>query len=220
VTLDPESWAFKRTKYDDPRVAAEYDARRSRRGWARRWREALHEGTLARAFADVPAGSRVLDLPCGTGVLAPWLLGRGYRVLGADIAGQMLAQARAKQARGELAGPLSLLAADAERLPLADRSVDVALVVRFVHLMPAEVRHRVYRELARVTRDRVVLSVSLDPWAAKHVWKRLRGGGKPYFMTRDQLARDMAPHGLRLERVHQKLRFVSTAWVVVCRPAP
>lgn len=213
VAVDPSSWAHKRSKYDDPRVAAEYEARRYQ-GWARRWREALHESTLARAFADVPAGSRVLDLPCGTGILAPWLRARGYRVIGADIARQMLGQARAKGA------DLALCQADAERLPLADRSVDVALVVRFLHLLPPEVRHRVWRELARVTRQRVVLSVSLDPWALKHLWKRLRGGGKPYFMTRAQLAADMAPHGLRLERVLQKMPFVSTAWIVVCRPEP
>lgn len=197
-------------------MAAEYEARRYQ-GWARRWRETLHERTLARALAGLPAGSTVLDLPCGTGILTPWLLGRGYRPIGFDLAREMLLQARHK---GTQKGTqLALCQADAERLPLADKSIDAALVVRFLHLLPAEVRHGLWRELARVTRRLVVLSVSLDPWALKHVWKRLRGGGKPYFMTRAQLAADMAPHGLRLERVLQKLPLVSTSWVVTCVPA-
>ncbi len=42
----------------------------------------------------IPICSRVLDLCCGTGQLAAALAGRGYRVTGVDLSGEMLARAR------------------------------------------------------------------------------------------------------------------------------
>ncbi|HSH69022.1 MAG TPA: class I SAM-dependent methyltransferase, partial [Deferrisomatales bacterium] len=42
----------------------------------------------------IPICGRVLDLCCGTGQLAAVLAGRGYRVTGVDLSGEMLTRAR------------------------------------------------------------------------------------------------------------------------------
>ena len=45
---------------------------------------------------QLPPGSRILDLCCGTGELTPALLNRGYSVEGIDNSAQMLRLARAR----------------------------------------------------------------------------------------------------------------------------
>jgi predicted TPR repeat methyltransferase len=63
-----------------------------------RWASFLHE-----LWSADPQGVRsVLDLCCGTGLLAGELIARGYRVTGVDAAEAMLAQAR-KRLGGEVA---------------------------------------------------------------------------------------------------------------------
>jgi demethylmenaquinone methyltransferase/2-methoxy-6-polyprenyl-1,4-benzoquinol methylase len=85
------------------------------------------------AHALVRAGDRVLDVGCGTGDLAFACKRAGASsVLGVDFARPMLTHARAKTRTRDVRG-VSLAAADATRLPLADASVDVwcsAFVVR------------------------------------------------------------------------------------------
>ena len=78
--------------------------------------------TLAARLA--PAGSRALDLCCGTGDLALELARvSAGTVVGGDFAHPMLVRAREKAARQGL--PLSLVEADALRLPFCDESFDV-----------------------------------------------------------------------------------------------
>ena len=73
-------------EYDDPRIAALYDAENP---WAR-------DDDFFLALAAETPGSRVLDLGCGTGRLALALAAAGHRVTGIDPAPAMLGRARSK----------------------------------------------------------------------------------------------------------------------------
>ena len=211
-------------KYRDAKVAGEYDFLRYKGVFRGTVKQALHERTLRRALREVPKGGIVLDVPCGTGRFTNFLLREGYRVIGADISPEMLAEARRK-VQGTPEGrpgntPENLLGfqtCEAERLPFPDRSIDCTLTVRFLHLVPKEVRPAVFRELKRVSRSHVVLCVNVDKYALKHVVKRIRGKGSPLWMSQRELRRELEEAGLRVERIHSKFRFLSTLWVVVCR---
>ena len=75
-----------------------------------RWASFLHE-----LWSDDPEGVRsVLDLCCGTGLLAGELIARGYRVVGVDASEAMLALAR------ERLGPEVVLS----RITLPDLAID------------------------------------------------------------------------------------------------
>ena len=74
-------------------------------GWRRRTVRSL----------QLPAGSRVLDLACGTGDLCRELTKRGYRAIGVDRSAGMLAAHRTES---------PLVRGDALRLPFPDNSVD------------------------------------------------------------------------------------------------
>jgi ubiquinone/menaquinone biosynthesis C-methylase UbiE len=104
-------------------------------------------------FADLPGGVTVLDLGCGAGLdtlLAAQRVGPRGRVVGIDFSAAMLARASRGAAEAG-AGNVVLCRADAERLPLADGAVDVALVNGIFNLNPA--RGAIFRELARVVRE-------------------------------------------------------------------
>jgi len=102
--------------------------------------------------AELERGDRVLDLGCGSGLdalTAADRLGQEGRVVGVDFSDNMLR--RAQRARDAIAADhVSLCRASAESLPLADDSVDVALVNGIFNLNPA--RSAIFGELSRVVR--------------------------------------------------------------------
>ena len=101
--------------------------------------------------ATIPAGSIVLDLGCGAGLdslIAARRAGAGGRVIGIDFSDSMLG--RARRAASLSAANVTPCRADAEHLPLAAASIDVALVNGIFNLNPA--RPLIFQELARVLR--------------------------------------------------------------------
>lgn len=81
-------------------------------------------GRLVR-FAGVGAGEVVLDVGCGTGVVAVTAARAGARVSGLDLTPELLAQARRSSEIARVA--VEWREGDAEALPWPDRSFDVVL---------------------------------------------------------------------------------------------
>lgn len=103
-------------------------------------------------FADIPSGSIVLDLGCGAGLdtlVAAERTGSGGRVIGIDFSESMIAGAQ-QGAQEYGCGNVTFHVADAEKIPLPDDSVDIALVNGIFNLSPF--RDRIFAELARVLR--------------------------------------------------------------------
>jgi len=91
---------------------------------------------------------RVLDVACGTGNLAVIAARRGSEVHGIDIAGNLIAQARARAARAGL--KINFKEADAEALPFAYSRFD--LVVSMFGVMFTPQPEIAVTEMRRVTR--------------------------------------------------------------------
>lgn len=70
-------------------------------------------------------GADVVELGCGTGYVSAWLARRGARCVGIDNSPAQLANAGAYQAEFDLRYPL--VHGDAQRLPFADASFDIAV---------------------------------------------------------------------------------------------
>jgi ubiquinone/menaquinone biosynthesis C-methylase UbiE len=147
--------------YRSPQVAARYDERwRGARG---RRRDERKRRAVAAALERFAGARTVLDVPCGTGRFAALLRERGLGYAGADASLAMLEAARAKAAGA------AWIQADLARLPFANRSFDVALCVRLMHLVrDRDARLRFLRELARVARLGVVVDYRQD--RAARVW--------------------------------------------------
>jgi len=113
-------------------------------GWRRR---------SVRALA-LPAGSRVLDLACGTGDLCTELVRSGHRPVGVDLSFGMLVAARTRA---------PLVHADVLGLPVPDGAVDgvtCGFALRNLEDLP-----RFFTELARVVRPggRIALLEVAEP---------------------------------------------------------
>jgi demethylmenaquinone methyltransferase / 2-methoxy-6-polyprenyl-1,4-benzoquinol methylase len=93
------------------------------------------------AELDLPEGSLVLDLACGTGDLANDVVSRGHRAVGVDYSAGMLAAAHTGA---------SLVRADAAQLPLRDGAFD-GVVCGFALRNFVELTS-VFSEVARIIR--------------------------------------------------------------------
>src|SRR5215831_2623569 len=76
-------------------------------------------------FAQVKPGQRVLDVGCGTGVVALTAARVGAKATGADLTPELLAQARENSKITGL--EVEWLESDVEKLPFEDRQFDVVL---------------------------------------------------------------------------------------------
>ena len=201
-----------RTKYDRSRAEAY-----SRRSPGRNREEAA---VLARVLDGLPPGRDILDVPCGTGRIAAILLDRGYRVFCGDLSPHMLEHAAALRGSGAIPFRGDLL-----RLPLAAGSFDHAFCIRLLHHIPGpEVRRSMLRELARVTRGKVVVTFfhpvsfhNLERW----VLRLLTGRKSPRVsFTAATLDRDAAAAGLRVERTAAVSAYRKDLWFAVLGKGP
>lgn len=115
-------------------------------GLDQRWRK-----RTVRSLALEP-GQRVLDLATGTGDLAIQIARRHPEVgvVGLDPSEGMLAVARTKCARKQLAERIELVTGDAQELPYDDDSFDAVSMGFGIRNVPD--RARALREIARVVR--------------------------------------------------------------------
>ena len=103
-------------------------------------------------WLPVRAGDRVLEVGCGTGVVArdlARLVGRRGAVTAVDTSATLLARAR-ELSRGAPGGRIVFRRADGHRLPFADRRFDTVLAITVI--LHVEDPLRVVKEMARVTR--------------------------------------------------------------------
>jgi ubiquinone/menaquinone biosynthesis C-methylase UbiE len=91
-------------------------------------------------------GLAILDLACGSGAFLKDLAAAfpRARLIGADLSGAYLEEA------GRRSRVKALIQANAERLPLADASVDCVSAIYLFHELPPRVRALVAAEIARV----------------------------------------------------------------------
>ena len=109
-----------------------------------RWRKAMVSAVGPRP------GQRILDVATGTGLVAFALAARGAEVVGLDQSEDMLAGARARQARAGSPGQVSFVRGEAEQLPFPDDSFDA---LTFTYLLRyVDDPQATLAELARVLR--------------------------------------------------------------------
>ena len=110
-------------------------------------RDALYEYYEVVRLCRVLPSEVVIDVGCGMN----WLKELGFNVIGIDIA---------ENSRADVI-------ADATRLPLRSKSVDIAISVEMIEHLPKERGMEVLRELARVARRCIAVS-TVNRYTGKH----------------------------------------------------
>ena len=140
---------------------------------------------LAWLLDDFPVAQSVLEIGCGSGHFTGWLGERGLRTVGLDRAPTMLAEARRRLPE------CPLVLADAHRLPLRDRSVDLTLFVTTLEFLDTPECAAI--EAARVSRCGVIV-IALNRWSLGALSRRR---GRDSRRAHVPLARDYSQLELR-----------------------
>lgn len=208
---DPNSY------YCNTDVAANYDRDRfsSAAGTVYLW---LERRALLRAFRDVPKGSEILDLPCGTGRLAEVLLEAKYRVLGADVSAQMLEVAKSRLKRfGER---FRAEVRDARSASARGNKCIAALCARVLMHFPLDEQVSFLKGVSGLSTKYVVITHSFDsPYQRmRRLAKRFIFGTKSpaaYPVTSANIRSLLSRVGLREVRRIRLSRLLSEAVIIV-----
>ena len=122
--------------------------------------------TVATVLAAAPRPHVILDVGCGTGTLAVALARAdpSLEIVGVDGDQEVLARAHAKTAT--LGSRVRFTKGLAQALPVADQSVDAAVVSLLLHHLAPEAKLQALREIRRALRAGGRMTV-LD-WGAPH----------------------------------------------------
>jgi ubiquinone/menaquinone biosynthesis C-methylase UbiE len=192
----------RKSRYQNPAVAGEYDKRfLSVAGQIENHKTLL---ALTQALQVTSGVAAVLDIPCGTGRLRQFFVDRGYIYTGADISLDMMRVAQAKYAT------TALVQTDAEQLPFADRTFDCVVCVRFLtRSIPRAVRLRMLQEAHRVSKQWLILQSRLLQFQPpsvvfKRLIKRLVGGDISHYQIERELAQASWTARCRVPIHHQR----------------
>lgn len=156
------------------------------------------------AWLNIPSGGVALDVGSGPGSVTASLArtaGPGGLALGVDISEPMLARA----VRAEAGPQVGFLRADAQRLPLRDHTIDAAVSIAVLQLIPDPAA--TLSEIARVLRPggRLALMVPTAGRAAQ-LWKRLPNVGAHAF-DEDEIADILEDNGFASVRTKNVANF-------------
>jgi SAM-dependent methyltransferase len=118
-------------------------------------REVTTDLTVLERLVPV-SGRDVIDIGCGGGVLVRALTARGARVTGVEISESQLASA----IRDDDGNGARYVVGVAQRLPLADASVDVVVFMRALHHVPPDDMLEALSEARRVLRPGGVVYIA------------------------------------------------------------
>jgi arsenite methyltransferase len=143
-------------------------------------------------WLNIPPAGIALDVGSGPGSITASLArasGPDGLALGVDISEPMLARA-VRAAAGPQVG---FLRADAQRLPLRDQTVDAAVSIAVLQLIPDPVA--TLSEIARVLRPGGRLAAMVPTFGpAAELWRKLPTGGA-HFFGEDEIGDILEDHG-------------------------
>ena len=181
------------------RKAKTYDAIREKQ---ERWR--VENEVVERWLRELRPIDSVLDCPVGTGRFVGFYRTYGVRlVTGIDTSEEMLALARKKTRRSD--HNIDLVQGDAMATGLSDRGYDVAVCVRFLDLIDEDAMRAVVKELCRVARRAVILTIRFSA-----------GAYRPKVNTAEHDRRKFNALVTRLKwRVSESVPFRDAGWEIV-----
>jgi ubiquinone/menaquinone biosynthesis C-methylase UbiE len=206
--------------YQHPEVARSYDRERFS-GLVGRTFDSLEKRAIRqairRARQTIPSPV-VLDVPCGTGRITELFLDQGLQVMGGDISRSMLEIAQSRCVR--FIDQVSFRQLDLDGLDCANASFDLVSCIRLFHHLDTETRERYLSELARVSRQFVLINVSLStPYYRfrRRVKRWLGQGVSKTSSSWTEIRREIGGAGLTIEAYCFALRYFSEDLVLLLR---
>jgi ubiquinone/menaquinone biosynthesis C-methylase UbiE len=225
MLAESPSHQIAQTRFSRPSVAEVYPSE-----YGDNWRHRREKACILECVSHIPAGGKILDIPCGTARMTKLLVERGYRVTGADISDAMLARAIENYAtyqseRNGNAPAVRFAVQDVLSTNFANDEFDGICCIRlFHHFAEADIRRRALCELRRICRGPIIVSFlnsfALDRFAywIKALIKR-RSPLHQLPIAFNTFAADVAASGLHIDRHVAAHWGISSRWFLVLNRA-
>lgn len=214
----PATWDAN-VHYKNRQIAEQYDGARFS-SLAGRVFNTREKRLVVRAFAGLPRGARIADIPCGTGRLAEPLLEAGFRVHGMDISREMLDVASRRLAR--FGDAFTTEVADAKAMKRPEEPFAGVLCARVLMHFDLDEQIAFLRGVASLTSGIVVVNHSFSsPYQRfRRRVKKALGHAAPARcpVTDSEIERLLGEAGLVEIRRERMNPVISEAVYVVARP--
>jgi ubiquinone/menaquinone biosynthesis C-methylase UbiE len=176
-------------------------------GYAGRFGDDLEQSDVDRAVLDkavalLERSARFIDLGCGPGQVASYLLRRGYQAVGVDLTPAMLSVAR------QLMPHLALVNGNVLQLPLRDGGVDGAVMWFSLHNLPRSLLGQALGEVRRVLRREGVFVMATHAGTGEetveHDWHGSTEQVVITYYESDELRSAFDRHGLKIVDVRSR----------------
>lgn len=198
--------------------AAKYKKNQEKDPWARfaTWCE---QRAIARELARYKweLTDRLLDVPCGTGILGQVLQQFPFQIVASDYSQEMMALARTQYPESRLAG---FVKADITDTPFPRKSFSCVITLGFLHFAPPEIKHATLKEIAALTNRVAIVTCSVDT-----PLQRIKQAVLPWIKKRYSPAACPAPlkeiiaecesHGFRVVRAFMTIPLLSAEAILV-----
>ena len=166
---------------------------------------------------DLTASDRVLDIPCGTGLLGSILVNNSALVFGSDISIEMMEIARKDHGDD---GFRRLVQADITATPFVKESFACVIVLALMHRLQKDLRQDVLLEVASLSSRFVIISYSVESRSQKmkqRMLKTLRPSHipAPSSVPLPDILREIASHGFKVLSVSPIAYFLSAKVVLL-----
>jgi cyclopropane fatty-acyl-phospholipid synthase-like methyltransferase len=172
-----------------------------------------------RAFAaDLPHGSRILDVGCGNGLPATGVLALSHEVTGVDISEEQIARARSNVPAA------TFVRGDVREVDLPAGPFDAIVALYLIDNIARDDYPTLFRRLGELLRPNGRLLLSAEP--GEDPWQQYTWLGVPMFINTvatDQLVQLVQEAGLSVVRTEFEAQLeggrpIEYAWIIVERP--
>lgn len=182
-------------------------------GWIRfaTWREKLIVGKSLR-LCNLTKNDKILDIPCGTGIMGSVVSKFPASVVASDISEDMMNLAIEEYNKSKFGG---FVKADITNTLFERDSFACVLTIGLMHRLPLEIRHQALKEIRSISKKYIIISYSVysplqkfKRWFLKAIKPSYKPSPAPISMK--VILDEIKAHGLRVKRTYPVVPFLSS----------
>jgi ubiquinone/menaquinone biosynthesis C-methylase UbiE len=171
----------------------------------------------ALASCDLSPQDKILDIPCGTGIIGDILQQFPNPVVGADISTEMMELARSEYAFSHFLG---FVQADITQTSFQPGDFACIFILGLMHRLPANIRGKVLAEIATLKPQYLIISYSLDS-PCQRLKQRLIKKLKPSHIPAPvpaaypEIIQEVNTAGFKVRRTYQVVPLLSAEIILI-----
>lgn len=174
------------------------------------WREKSFVATVLR-YCNLTKSDKILDVPCGTGVLGNIFSKFPSFVIASDISREMMGLAREEYNKANFGG---FIQGDITEFPFKKGAFSCVIVLGLMHRLPERIRKQVLKEVTSLSKRFIIVSYSIDSTSQRiKQWliKRLRHSHSfaPSPTPMQDIIKELKANGLLLKRKYKVMPLLS-----------